>query len=276
MGLEEFAASVIDTINPLAWFREGQSRDESRQVRADDINRDQANFERNSLSGRVKEGADLGLSKLASIGAQPNNSSTASVGQDTNYLNTSGSQNSLSQTDRLSARLNQEIMRKQATGLDLDNLIKQQELSSKKTGQPEAGAGFMPGSSQTIRGGISELPMERTTSYSGKPHMEPGSITGSGFETTPTGLAPVPSSDVKNRIEDSPYELRHFYRYGILPNLGDRSTKPPDAALPPGRNYWKWSLKSQEWQSTPFDTSEDFSYDGVFNRFKKYWNERSK
>jgi len=249
--LEGIVKSVMD-LNPINMlykeFKEGQARDEARQVRSDDVARDQANFERNSISGRIAEGKKEGLSKLASIGSQPNNSSTAVVGQDTSHLNNQGGVNFQSSDDRTNNRLQQDLLRQQIEGQRLENLKKSQELAPQKTGQPTAGAGFMPGSSQVIKGGITEKNMERTTSLKGRPWSEPGAINAQGFEASPTGLGPIPSGDVKQRIEDSPYELRHFVRYGLMPNLGDTSTQPPLSALPYGADSWVWNRVFQEWQ----------------------------
>lgn len=249
--LDKIISTVMD-MNPVNLlykeFKEGQARDEARQVRADDIGRDQANFERNSISGRIAEGAKHGLSKLASIGSQPNNSTTAVVGQDTSHLQNQGGVNYQTADDRTSNRLQQDLLTQQIEGQRLENLKKSQELAQPKTGQPTAGAGFMPGSSQVIRNGVTEKPMERTSSFPGRPWSEPGAINAQGFEASPTGLGSIPSTDIKERIEDSPYELRHFIRYGILPNLGDMSTQPPLSALPPGADSWVWNRVFQEYQ----------------------------
>lgn len=252
--------------------KEGQARDEARQIRADDISREDKNIERQSLSGRITEGAKHGLSKLASIGASPSSAFSTSVGQDTGYLNINSGQNAISSSERSVNRLQADLLRAQTRGVELDNLEKTQLLEKKpKTGVVEPGSNFMPGGSQSVRGGISEKPMERTASYPGSPHMEPGSVTGSGFESTPTGLAPVPSSDVKQRIEDSPYELRHFYRYGILPNLGDRSTTPPRLPeMVKREEVWVWSKKAQEWQIKSMYYNDDDTW--LDRKFKKFIN----
>jgi len=243
-------AGILDTLgdsafNPLNWpgylmdaHKEGQARDEARTVRAED-RADQALNQSNQLTIARES---------IKAGGQGTIGSTMPVGQDTAYLNTQGSQNAMSSTDRTTARLGQRLLESQIEGQNLDNLKKSQDLKKPNTGSVDPGTNFMPGGSQAVRGGITEKPMQRTVPYPGHPHMEPGGIVGSGFEKTPTGYGPIPSSDVKERIEDSPYELRHFYRYGILPNFGDRSTRPPQEALPKGAIDWQWSTMFQEWQ----------------------------
>ena len=66
VGLGDGLGSFLNTFNPLAWFQQGQARDENRQVRADDIDRQERWLERNSIRGRISEGTAMGLSKLAS------------------------------------------------------------------------------------------------------------------------------------------------------------------------------------------------------------------
>lgn len=229
--------------------KEGQARDESRQVRAEDIERDEKWLERNSLTNRIQEGMKSGLSLTAAAGVQPSNSMTATVGQDTSHLNRS---QNYDPTQKLQARL----LQSQINGVELDNLKKAQELEKPPTpGTPTAGDSFMPGGSQGIKGGkrIVDKPMERTASYPGKGHMEAGASNDIGFIKTATGYAPVPSTDAKQKIEDSPYEFIHFIRNGLMPNFGSLENQPPLSELPPWANAWKWSKSKQEYQ--PYKTS---------------------
>lgn len=236
---------IVKSFDPISWakdqFEVGQARDEARGVRAGDIERDQKNFERNSLTGRITEGSGLGLSKLASIGSQPNNSMTTAVGQNMPQLQKS-------QTTDYDHGINGKILAAQLEGVKLDNLKKAQDLQKPAPGVPDRG-GFMPGTKR-INHGVKDVPMERTQTFPGKPHMEPGAVAGMGFEVTPTGLAPIPSGDVKERIEDSMYESRNFFRYGVLPNFGNTSGAPPLSALPPGADSWIWNPQAQEYQAT--------------------------
>lgn len=235
---EEIGANIADTINPLAWFQQGQARDEARTIRQED----RADQDRNQSNQLTVARESIKAGGQGSIG------STMPIGQQSDFQELSRGQNVKTSSQRQADELNLQILKAQKEGLELDNLKKSQLLNPPKTGKPTSGSNFMPGGGQSVLGGITEKNMQRTTSFPGKPHMEPGAITGSGFEVTPTGLAPIPSTDVKERIEDSPYELRHFYRYGILPNAGDNTTKPPRSALPPGADDWLWSGRAQEWR----------------------------
>lgn len=84
------------------------------------------------------------------------------------------------------------------------------------------------------------------------PSGEAGSITDMGWARTKTGWAPVPSKDVKERIEDNlPQELMHFYRNNILPSLGQNMVNPPFPA-PTGQIWWFNTLR-QEYQLLPLN-----------------------
>lgn len=242
-GIGDFAKDMgVDMFGPKFWydqFQEGQARDEARGVRAGDIERDEKWLERNSISGRIAEGERNGLSKMASLGFQPAGGA-ATVGQDTAHL----SRNQVTNHDPL-VSLNKRLLDAQIKSVELDNLKKSNDLKTPPpAGQP--GRTFIPGR-QKVKGPV-DKPLERTESYPGKPFMINGAVPGLAYEVTPTGLAPVPSSDAKNAIEDSPYELRHFYNYGILPNLGDTKSKPPTKELPRGATDWRWAFSKQEWQ----------------------------
>lgn len=277
--LSEAAESLMDSpLNPISWpkhaydaFKEGQARDEARQVRGEDVARETAFNERNSVSGRIKEGKAMGLSTLAAAGVQPTSGGVQSIGQDTSYLNTSGSQNAMSSSDRTTARLGQALLTQQIEGQRLENLKKSQELTVPKVGQGNPGDDFLPGGSQTIKGGITEKNLSRTKSYPGSSHMEAGSINSLGYAKSPTGLGPIPSGDVKERIEDSPYELTNFYRYGVMPNFGDRSSAPPRLPEMVKRGeVWNWSKKYQEWQVVPLEN--DLHHNWLYRKFLKKFN----
>lgn len=226
--------------------KEGQARDEARTVRGEDVARDQTNFERGTLSGRVREGQSLGISKMASIGASPNMSTTATVGLQAPEMNkmTGPSFNT-------TAREEKRLLEAQTRGVELDNLKKQQDLTPSQPGRPDNG-GFMPGSKSGGR--VIDKPQERTATYPGKPHMEAGAVAGLGFEavTNPkTGqvmYAPIPSGDVKQRIEDSPYETRNFIRDAVSPYFGNKGSEPPRDQLPSWANDWRWNGAYGAWE----------------------------
>lgn len=108
-----------------------------------------------------------------------------------------------------------------------------------------SGENFVPG--QTNSGLIKTSPMGKTASHPNRPAQEPGWSPDVGFARTDTGLVPVPSKDIKERIEDQMIpETMWAIRNYVMPNLG--SGQPPLSMLPKGYNTWKWSIFKQEWQ----------------------------
>lgn len=239
---------VVGTL--LRERREGQARDEARQVRATDTERDQQNFEKQlyqqSLSGRIEEGRKHGLSAMASIGAMPGGGAVSSpVGQDTSY-NQMGVD--IPHTSALEKKQIQ-MLDAQIEHQKLQNAKLGQELNQKPVGTAPVGLGFMPGGSTGVN--IKDIPMERTASMSGRPGAEPGAINSLGWAAGDipgrTILDPIPSKDIKERIEDSPYELDHYLTYKVMPMFGGSAGKPPSSALPFGKNEWIFSKRYRSW-----------------------------
>lgn len=109
----------------------------------------------------------------------------------------------------------------------------------------------MSGQADTAR--IQDKPLPRVNAMPGMPWAEPGAITGAGWENTPTGIAPVPSKDVKERIEDSPMEWMWFLRNNIIPSVSSEGAAlraPPHSALKrfPGATGWRFNPVLQEYQ----------------------------
>lgn len=133
-------------------------------------------------------------------------------------------------------------------GKALDNQIKQSQLNKLNAVGPAMPGSqtFIAGQGDSGSGRISEKPLERTMSLPGSPHSEPGAVPDVGWAITEGGaLVPVPSNDVKQRIEDNmPQEFMHFFRNNVAPNFG-RGPKPPKSALPKGATSWDWDYKKQ-------------------------------
>lgn len=104
---------------------------------------------------------------------------------------------------------------------------------------------LIPG--QTESGLVKPKPLEVTPAPKNAPHAEGGAIVDVGYARTPTGWVPVPSSDVKNRIEDNfPQEWSHFIRNNIFPMVPGAGTPPP---FSPGEGkVWRYNPLKLEWQ----------------------------
>lgn len=138
----------------------------------------------------------------------------------------------------------------------LENELLRTEIAS-KTGRlrqaanpPMASSGdayLVPG--QTQSGLIKQKPLEVAPAPTNAPSMEGGAIIDTGFARTPTGWAPIPGKDIKERIEDNlPQELSHFWRNNILPHFSQ--SNPPPVPLPPDHK-WFYNVLKMEWQQIP-------------------------
>lgn len=106
---------------------------------------------------------------------------------------------------------------------------------------------LIPG--QTQSGLTTSEPLKVTPAPRNAPHSEGGAIVDVGFARTPTGWTPVPSKDVKERIEDNfPQEIAHFIRNNILPAFTGNNPPPFD---PPAGKVWRYNPLKLEWQQVP-------------------------
>lgn len=103
------------------------------------------------------------------------------------------------------------------------------------------------------QGLINIKPMERTDTAPGRPSSEPGAIPDFGFVRTPTGWAPVPSKDAKERIEDNfiPESLWSLRNLLLPEGAGGSNNRPPQSALPDWATHWRWNPSKFEWQAVP-------------------------
>lgn len=97
---------------------------------------------------------------------------------------------------------------------------------------------------------IKEGPLERVTPSASAPWQEPGAITDQGFVRTPTGLAPVPSKDAKERIEDNIIqEVMWAIRNNLLPMIAPTRGAPSAPAGPD--KEWRFNPFQFEYQAVP-------------------------
>lgn len=136
----------------------------------------------------------------------------------------------------------------------LENDLLRAEIAS-KTGRlrqvsspPMPGAAdpyLIPGQSQS--GLVTGKPLEVTNAPKNQPHSEGGAIPDVGYARTSTGWTPVPSKDVKERIEDQIIpELLWSWRNNVAPTVGE-NLSPPPFVPPAGKRWWFHPLK-QEYQ----------------------------
>lgn len=129
------------------------------------------------------------------------------------------------------------------------------------------------GSSRTMTGqsaAIKIQPSTTTATMPGQPSQEAAIIPDvSWVRTSSGGLAPVPSKDIKERIEDNLImETMHAVRNNLMPNLG-RGPKPPSSLLPQGYDQWDWSYNDQEYKPAR-RTYRSPVYKGYSSPYSKY------
>jgi len=93
---------------------------------------------------------------------------------------------------------------------------------------------------------VKDVALERTGQSPSAPHSEGGSIPAVGWMNTPDGgLRPVPSQDVKNRIEDQLIPETVWATQNLVAPNFEKGPKPPKEALPKGAKSWRWSVSRQ-------------------------------
>lgn len=209
----------------------------------------QKEFAQNGIRWRVADAKAAGIHPLYALGAQVTPYSPVSVGdggfaqagQDLSraYMATRTQEEKADAFTVASQRL-------QLQRLGLENELIAAQI--KKTNAPEnpapfpGGAYMIPGQAQS---GIVDKPMERTVAGIAE-NREPGALTDVGWARTNTGYAPVPSADVKQRIEDSFIpELMWFLRNNVRPTIGQNSSPPFEA---PAGKYWEYDIWNQEYR----------------------------
>lgn len=98
---------------------------------------------------------------------------------------------------------------------------------------------------------VADQALQRTASDPVNKHSEPGAITDLGWaKTARGGYAPIPSMDVKNRIEDTFVpEMAWSLRNILGPNVSAKEFRPPFKA-PPGHR-WEYSVFDQSYMLIP-------------------------
>lgn len=155
----------------------------------------------------------------------------------------------------------------------LENEVLKLEIASKagrlrqEAAPPFPGNNYlMPGQAQSGAVAPKDEPLERVHSAPGAPHQEHAAIPDVGYARTRTGLAPVPSQNVKERIEDNMVqEMLWAWRNNVLPTAGwwdNPAIKPRDGHM------WVYNPLAQEYQEfkrpqkAPFSWIPKFEFTG--------------
>ncbi|AZL82991.1 DNA pilot protein [Apis mellifera associated microvirus 52] len=220
----------------------------------------QRDFAQNGIRWKVQDAKNAGIHPLAALGASTTSFAPASIGVSPNTAWGDAARDmgqdvtrAISATrtgpEKAVAALQIRNAELDIQGKEIENAIKATTLQKLNSGPSfPGGEGFIDGQGNSGASRISGKPMERTRSLPGSPQSEPGAIPDHGWGKTKTGVYPVPSKDMKERIEDNIFhEAGHFLRNNVAPNFGG-GTMPPESALPRGAKKWQWSYTQQEWQ----------------------------
>ena len=207
----------------------------------------QKEFAQKGIQWKVADAKAAGIHPLAALGAQTYNASPSMVGA--TPLQDSGSSLAAMGQDIGRAIMQQktnherQMMDIQLDNAKLDTEMKRLELTNARrrlSGQ------LSPGLPDQIK----VKPAEVTSHSKGRPSIEAGSVTSTGYaRTAGGGLVPVPSKDVKERIEDQliPEMVWAGQNY-VGPMVGKENTKPPKKLLPKGSKDWEWDYTGFKWK----------------------------
>lgn len=222
----------------------------------------QREFAQSGIQWRVEDAKKAGIHPIYALGSagasfspvSANFTTPASAGELSGVGQDIG--RAIHSTSTESQRQNAFTRASQALALErgqLENEVLRQQLSSQNArlrspGSPPMAAAadpyMLPG--QTQSGLTTSEPLKVTPAPKNAPHSEGGAIVDVGWARTPTGWVPVPSKDVKERIEDNlPHELAHFYRNNIIPMV-DSSNPPP--FKPAAGKRWVYHSGRLEWR----------------------------
>lgn len=211
-------------------------------------------YARDGIKMKMADAAAAGVHPLYALGAQTYQPQAQSAFTSQPDFSTGNMVSDMGQNISRAVAATSTAEEKQMTALRLTNAQLQNELLASQIHQmnrtgpafPGVTDNFIPG--QGDSGLVKENPAQRTMSAPGRPAQEAGWVPDVGYARTDTGLAPVPSSDVKNRIEDQIIpEGMWAIRNQLMPNV-TKDGAPPKSMLPEGAKRWEWDYSKQEWQ----------------------------
>ena len=232
----------------------------------------QKQFAQNGIQWRVEDATKAGIHPLYALGANTTSFSPIGVGGNPLGEGIAAASQDIgraisSKATSVERAYNAKIMQLQLQRGELENAILASQLARQNnpTQMPPAlpqTAGnrwLLEGQGSTVPGEplperfggplpstlVTNAPLERTVSDPSNPHSEPGAVTDVGWARTANGgYAPIPSSDVKQRIEDNWIaETAWAMRNMMGPNISGNWQMPPFAP-PPGK-HWQWSWADQ-------------------------------
>lgn len=146
-----------------------------------------------------------------------------------------------------------------------NELLKSQLARARQNSSPSMPTNeryLVDGQGQTSNrpGLVESKPMERTPGAPEALHSEPAAVTDVGYARTVSGgYTPVPSKDVKERIEDNLIlEAIWAFRNNLMPSISNHNFAPPPVPLKQG-HHWTFNPFAQEYRQQPSRFHERFT-----------------
>lgn len=227
----------------------------------------QKEFAQSGIQWKVEDAKKAGVHPLYALGAQTTSFSPVSVGSDPLGQGIANAGQDISRavnsTSTPTQRTSQFTAAMQSLALEKESLsnqlLRSQLHRMNQTPNPPLPSAsqnwLVDGQGQTTlpdsssKPLIQDDPLKRTAANPLATNQEPGAITDVGYARTATGLAPVPSKDAKDRIEDiMPAEWAWAWRNMVQPTWQQHS--PPTAPTTKGMS-WMYNPTAAEWQEVP-------------------------
>lgn len=211
----------------------------------------QREFAQQGIRWKVADAKAAGIHPLYALGANTATYSPVTVGTDLASVGQNlgrAMDATRTGTERIDAysKTVQELQLKRM-GLENELLASQIANIRQAGGNPPFPGATTLIEGQAQSGPVSDGPLKRTGMSPAQPQSESGAISDVGYARTKTGFAPVPSKDVKERIEDNLIqEVMWSLRNNVLPSLGSNQSPPP-VKLPDGTTWW-FNPARQEYQ----------------------------
>lgn len=225
----------------------------SAQDAANQNYKNQKEFAQHGIQWKVEDAKAAGIHPLYALGANTASFSPSAVGDTSLPSAMASAGQDIGRAIQASAtareRAGYESLLMERAGLEND-LLRAQILKTRASigpPMPTAAANpwLIPGQGNSIvpnmfdaAFGVNDRPMQRTMSNPAELSSEPGAINSVGFARNADGsYTPVPSNDIKQRIEDNfLLELQWMIRNHLAPALGFNKSSP--GPVPRGYDAW--------------------------------------
>lgn len=271
----DFLGGLVNT--GINYFTRQQDRHAAERIAQQNINY-QREFAQSGIQWKAADARAAGIHPIYAMGAQTHSFSPVSIGSSGDFkseIDFSGLSKDMGQDVSNAVERSQpregrasRLMEAQtiaSRNLDLENKKLQNILLASKVASQQAITGpgvppldpksLIPGQGDTRT--INPEPLKVTPARPEQPSTEPGTITDVGHAATNVGFAPVPSENVKQRIEDNLIqELMWSVRNNLMPSFG-YNLNPPVQDPGEGRK-WIYDFRTQTYRAVPMRRSKYF------------------